>query len=74
MRAKTMDGKHIITNTFNDNVFSISITKDKTKCTKAELTNIYKIKDLKKLLFILGIAIKCNQTTGCLKRPISCIH
>ena len=47
VRAKSIDGEHTIANTFNDDVFGTSTTKEGARRAKEELASIYEIKDLK---------------------------
>lgn len=64
VRSRITNGKHTVTNTFTDDVFGISSSADGAKTAKKELASLYKIKDLGEPTCILGMAIKCDLSSG----------
>lgn len=63
VRSRTVGGETTITNTFNDDIFGLSSTKEGAQKAKAELSNAYEVKDLGEPTFILGMAIHRDPLT-----------
>lgn len=63
VHSKKVGQEVTITNTFNDNTFGLSMSKEGARVAKQELAQVYKVKDLGEPTFILEMAIPHDAST-----------